>query len=121
MDREKILNELLDFRKPISYFEEMVRDLDVSDDEPIITIKLDKIKDILERFNNGQISKYSFSKLFELIELRDEFIYGVSKKEHDFIADIISMLANININFNSDVELYKYVTNIINEIMKHCR
>lgn len=113
MDRKKILNELLDFRKPISYFEEKFQDLEVWNDEPIITIKSNNIKDILERFKNGQISKYSVSKLFELIESRDEFMYGETEKEHDFVADVISTLANINMNFNSDIELYKYVADVL--------
>lgn len=91
-DRLEILKSLLEFAKPIEEITESLSDHAWDSDEFLITLELEHIRNVLDRFLSRDLDKKQIETWANAIECRDDI--GFDRKSSTVLRDLIHELAN---------------------------
>jgi len=107
MIRKQILEDLIQFRKPIETLQSEVKRLPWDSDKALVTLKATHVQNVLRQYVNGKISAQIVEDWANLIEVREDI------KMSQSLADAIFELANPTLHRELSPERTKEIARLL--------
>ncbi|WP_007026846.1 hypothetical protein [Saccharomonospora iraqiensis] len=89
MDRQEIVTDLVEFRKPIEHTLAALREFPWDSDEELATLDVSALRRVVDMFERGRIDADELEEWADAVEGRDDIAFGSQD-----VIDAVNTLAN---------------------------